>query len=208
MKVGRNLDDDIRRVGVVREAIGPHRRLMIDANQAWDVDQAINWLRELQFARSWFIEETTNPDDIEGHLKIRDAVSPMLVATGEMCRNRIMFKQFIARGAADILQLDASRLGGLNEILAVQIMAARHDLPVCPHAGGVGLCEYGQHLALIDYLAISYSQENCMAEYVDHLHEHFLEPCSVIGSAYLAPKKPGFSITMRPKSLAQYQFHG
>jgi L-fuconate dehydratase len=119
-----------------------------------------------------------------------------------------MFKQFISRGALDIVQLDASRLGGINEILAVMVMAARHDLPVCPHAGGVGLCEYVQHLAMIDYLAVSGSQVNRMAEYVDHLHEHFLEPCAVIGSAYLPPKQPGFSITMRPESLAQYAFRG
>jgi L-fuconate dehydratase len=208
MKVGRRLEDDIRRLAIVREVIGPHRRLMIDANQAWEVEQAVAWLKELQFARPWFIEEPTSPDDIEGHRRIRDAVSPIMVATGEMCQNRIMFKQFISRGALDIVQLDASRLGGVNEILAVMIMAARHDLPVCPHAGGVGLCEYVQHLAMIDYLAISGSQVNRMAEYVDHLHEHFLEPCAVIGSAYLPPKQPGFSIMMRPESLAEYAFQG
>ncbi|GAB0117649.1 enolase C-terminal domain-like protein [Acidisoma sp. 7E03] len=204
MKVGRRLEDDIRRLAIVREVIGPHRRLMIDANQVWEVDQAITWLKGLQFSNPWFIEEPTSPDDIEGHRKIRDAVAPIMVATGEMCQNRIMFKQFIQRGAIDIVQLDTSRLGGINEILAVMVMAARHDLPVCPHAGGVGLCEYVQHLAMFDYLAISCSFENRMAEYVDFLHEHFLEPCTVIGSAYLAPKRAGFSITMRPESLEQY----
>jgi L-fuconate dehydratase len=208
LKVGRSLDDDIRRISLVRNAIGPHRRLMIDANQVWDVDEAILWLRELAFAKPWFIEEPTNPDDIEGHRKIRDAIAPMLVATGEMCQNRVMFKQFIARGALDIVQLDTSRLGGVNEILAVLVMAARYDLPVLPHAGGVGLCEYVQHLSMLDYVAISATQQNRPAEYVDFLHEHFVEPCTIIGAAYLPPKLPGFSIEMRPESLAAYEFHG
>jgi L-fuconate dehydratase len=181
---------------------------MIDANQVWEVDQAIEWLRELQFAKPWFIEEPTNPDDIEGHRKIRDAIAPMLVATGEMCQNRIMFKQFISRNAVDIIQLDTSRLGGINEILAVMVMAARYDIPILPHAGGVGLCEYVQHLSMIDFAAISGTLENRPAEYVDFLHEHFLEPCTTVGAAYLAPKRPGFSITMRPESLEQYEYRG
>lgn len=206
LKVGRSLDDDIRRISLVRDAIGPHRRLMIDANQVWEVDEAILWLRELAFAKPWFIEEPTNPDDIEGHRKIRDAIAPMLVATGEMCQNRVMFKQFIARGALDIVQLDTSRLGGVNEILAVLVMSARYDLPVLPHAGGVGLCEYVQHLSMLDYVSISGTQQNRPAEYVDFLHEHFVDPCTIIGAAYLPPKRPGFSIEMRPESLAAYEF--
>jgi L-fuconate dehydratase len=208
LKVGRDLDDDIRRLTIVREVMGPDRRLMIDANQVWEVDQAIGWLGQLQFARPWFIEEPTSPDDVEGHRAIRDAVAPMLIATGEMCQNRILFKQFMMRGAIDIVQIDSCRLGGVNEILAVQLMAARYGLPVCPHAGGVGLCEYVQHLSMIDYLAISGTMQDRVIEYVDHLHEHFLDPCEVLGAAYLAPKQPGFSITMRPESLAQYEYHG
>jgi L-fuconate dehydratase len=208
LKVGRDLADDIRRLTIVREVMGPDRRLMIDANQVWEVDQAIDWLGQLKFANPWFIEEPTSPDDVEGHRKIRDAVAPMLIATGEMCQNRILFKQFIMRGAIDIVQIDSCRLGGVNEILAVMLMAARYDLPVCPHAGGVGLCEYVQHLSMIDYLAISGTMQDRVIEYVDHLHEHFLDPCEVIGAAYLPPKQPGFSITMRPESLAQYEYHG
>jgi L-fuconate dehydratase len=208
LKVGRDRDDDIRRLTIVREVMGPDRRLMIDANQVWEVDQAIDWLGALKFANPWFIEEPTSPDDVEGHRKIRDAVAPMLIATGEMCQNRILFKQFIMRGAIDIVQIDSCRLGGVNEILAVMLMAARYDLPVCPHAGGVGLCEYVQHLSMIDYLAISGTMQDRVIEYVDHLHEHFLDPCEVRGAAYLPPKEPGFSITMRPESLAQYEFRG
>jgi L-fuconate dehydratase len=207
LKVGRDLDDDIRRLSIVREVMGPDRRLMIDANQVWEVDQAIGWLGALKFANPWFIEEPTSPDDVEGHRTIRDAVAPMLIATGEMCQNRILFKQFIMRGAIDIVQIDSCRLGGVNEILAVMLMAARYDLPVCPHAGGVGLCEYVQHLSMIDYLAISGTMQDRVIEYVDHLHEHFLDPCEVLGAVYLPPKQPGFSITMRPESLVQYEFH-
>jgi L-fuconate dehydratase len=205
-KVGRDLDDDIRRLTIVREVIGPDRRLMIDANQVWEVDQAITWLAKLGFSKPWFIEEPTSPDDVEGHRKIRGAVAPMLIATGEMCQNRILFKQFIMRGAIDIVQIDSCRLGGVNEVLAVMLMASRYNLPVCPHAGGVGLCEYVQHLSMIDYLAISGSQEDRVIEYVDHLHEHFVDPCVVRGAAYLPPQAPGFSITMKPQSLAQYEY--
>ncbi len=188
--------------------MGPDRRLMIDANQVWEVDEAIGWLDRLKFANPWFIEEPTSPDDVEGHRKIRAGASPILVATGEMCQNRILFKQFITRGAIDIVQIDSCRLGGVNEILAVMLMAARHSLPVCPHAGGVGLCEYVQHLSMIDYLAISGTMRDRVIEYVDHLHEHFIDPCEVRGAAYLAPKAPGYSITMRAQSLAQYEFRG
>ena len=208
LKVGRDLEDDIRRVRIAREAIGPDRRLMIDANQVWEVDDAIPWIRALAFARPWFIEEPTSPDDIEGHRRIREAVAPVKVATGEMCQNRILFKQFIMRGAIDVVQIDACRLGGVNEVLAVMLMAAKYNLPVCPHAGGVGLCEYVQHLSMIDYLCIAGSHEGRVIEYVDHLHEHFLHPCAIRGAAYMPPQAPGYSIEMRPDSREQFRYRG
>ena len=208
LKVGRDLADDIRRVRIAREVLGPDRQLMIDANQIWEVGQAIEWVRALAFAKPWFIEEPTSPDDVEGHRRIREAVAPVKVATGEMCQNRILFKQFIMRGAIDIVQIDACRLGGVNEVLAVLLMAAKHGVPVCPHAGGVGLCEYVQHLAMIDYACVAGSREGRVVEYVDHLHEHFVDPCVVRGAAYMPPVAPGFSITMKPASLAQYTHQG
>ncbi|MBS0971441.1 L-fuconate dehydratase [Nissabacter archeti] len=208
LKVGRDLEDDIRRVRIAREVIGPDRQLMIDANQVWEVDEAIDWVNKLAFARPWFIEEPTSPDDIEGHRKIREAVAPVKVATGEMCQNRIMFKQFIMRGAIDVVQIDACRMGGVNEVLAVMLMAARYNLPVCPHAGGVGLCEYVQHLSMIDYLCIAGTHEGRVIEYVDHLHEHFVTPCEIRGAAYMPPHAPGFSIEMHAASLDQYRFRG
>jgi len=201
LKVGRDLEDDRRRLRVAREVLGPDRQLMIDANQVWEVDQAIAWVRELAFAKPWFIEEPTSPDDVEGHRAIRAAIAPVKVATGEMCQNRILFKQFIMRGAIDVVQIDACRLGGVNEVLAVLLMAAKHGLPVCPHAGGVGLCEYVQHLAMIDYLCMAGTWDGRVAEYVDHLHEHFVDPCRVERAAYVAPTAPGYSITMKPASL-------
>lgn len=181
---------------------------MIDANQVWDVPEAIDWLHDLAFAKPWFIEEPTSPDDVEGHLAIRKAVLPMKVATGEMCQNRILFKQFIMRGAIDVVQIDSCRLGGVNEILAVMLMAAKYGLPICPHAGGVGLCEYVQHLSMIDYLCIAGTRQGRVIEYVDHLHEHFVDPCVVQGAAYMPPTAPGFSITMKPESLAHYTYKG
>ncbi|WP_010463968.1 L-fuconate dehydratase [Acidovorax radicis] len=209
LKVGRDLQDDIRRVRVAREVLGPDRKLMIDANQVWEVGQAIDWLQELAFAKPWFIEEPTSPDDIEGHRRIREAVKDsMQVATGEMCQNRIMFKQLIMRGAIDVVQIDACRLGGVNEVLAVMLMAAKYGLKVCPHAGGVGLCEYVQHLSMIDYLCIAGTKEGRVIEYVDHLHEHFVDPCVMRGAAYMPPQRPGYSIEMKPESLAQYQYRG
>jgi L-fuconate dehydratase len=209
LKVGRDLQDDIRRLTVAREVLGPDRHLMIDANQVWEVDQAIDWVKQLAFAKPWFIEEPTSPDDVEGHRKIREGIAPAVkVATGEMCQNRIMFKQFIMRGAIDVVQIDSCRLGGVNEILAVLLMAAKYKLPVCPHAGGVGLCEYVQHLSMIDYLCISGTREGRVIEYVDHLHEHFVEPCVVRDAAYMPPTGAGFSITMKPESLERYRFRG
>ena len=208
MKVGRDLDDDIRRLRIAREVIGPDRYLMIDANQVWEVGVAIDWVRKLAFARPFFIEEPTSPDDIEGHRKIRAAVAPIRVATGEMCQNRIIFKQMIAGGAIDIVQIDACRMGGLNEVLAVLLLAAKYGLPVWPHAGGVGLCEYVQHLSMIDFVAVSGSMEGRVIEYVDHLHEHFLDPCVIRNAAYMPPTRPGFSIEMKAASIAGHDFVG
>jgi L-fuconate dehydratase len=206
LKVGRDLDDDIRRLRIARDVIGPDRRLMIDANQIWEVGEAIEWVNTLAFAKPWFIEEPTSPDDVEGHRRIREAIAPVQVATGEMCQNRIMFKQFITRGAIDVVQIDACRLGGVNEVLAVLLLAAKYNVPVCPHAGGVGLCEYVQHLAMIDYVCIAGTRDGRVVEYVDHLHEHFIDPCIIRDAAYRPPEAPGFSITMRPESIERYCF--
>ncbi|WP_105381400.1 L-fuconate dehydratase [Neorhizobium alkalisoli] len=208
MKVGRDLEDDIRRLTIAREVIGPDRYLMIDANQVWEVGQAIDWVKKLAFAKPFFIEEPTSPDDIAGHRKIREAIGPVKVATGEMCQNRIMFKQFIAEGAIDIVQIDSCRMGGLNEVLAVLLVAAKYNLPVWPHAGGVGLCEYVQHLSMIDYVAVSGTKDGRVIEYVDHLHEHFVDPCIIRNAAYMPPSQPGFSIEMKPQSIADYTFKG
>ena len=208
MKVGRDKADDIRRLTIAREVLGPDRHLMIDANQVWEVDQAVAWVNDLAFCKPWFIEEPTSPDDIEGHRKIREGVAPVKVATGEMCQNRIIFKQLIMRGAIDVVQIDSCRLGGVNEILAVMLMAAKYQLPVCPHAGGVGLCEYVQHLSMIDYLCIAGTREGRVIEYVDHLHEHFIDPCVIRNAAYMPPTLPGFSIEMKPQSLVDYAFGG
>jgi L-fuconate dehydratase len=208
MKVGRDLQDDVRRLTIARDEVGPEVNLMIDANQVWEVDQAIDWVRQLAFVNPWFIEEPTSPDDVAGHRKIRQGVTPVQVATGEMCQNRILFKQFIMEGAIDVVQIDACRLGGLNEVLAVMLMAAKYGLKVCPHAGGVGLCEYVQHMSMIDYLCIAGTREGRVIEFVDHLHEHFLNPCVIRNAAYMPPTAPGFSIQMRPQSLETYRFRG
>ncbi|MCB4768367.1 L-fuconate dehydratase [Ancylobacter sp. Lp-2] len=206
MKVGRDLEDDIRRLTIAREVIGPDRYLMIDANQVWEVGQAIDWVKQLAFAKPFFIEEPTSPDDVAGHRKIREAIAPVKVATGEMCQNRIMFKQFIAEGAIDVVQIDSCRMGGLNEVLAVLLVAAKYDLPVWPHAGGVGLCEYVQHLSMIDYVAVSGTKDGRVIEFVDHLHEHFLDPCVIENAAYMPPKNPGFSIEMKPETLEAFAY--
>lgn len=208
MKVGRDLDDDIRRLEIVRSIMGPDRYLMIDANQVWEVDQAVEWVNQLKRFNPYFIEEPTSPDDVEGHRKIRDAIAPVKVATGEMCQNRILFKQFITRDAIDVVQIDACRIGGLNEVLSVLLMAAKYGKPVWPHAGGVGLCEYVQHLSMIDYLAVSGSKDSRVIEFVDHLHEHFLDPCTIKNAAYMPPERAGFSIEMKPDSIAQNTFAG
>jgi len=208
MKVGRDLEDDIRRLTIAREVIGPDRYLMIDANQVWEVGQAVEWLKKLAFCKPFFIEEPTSPDDVAGHRTIRQAVAPIKVATGEMCQNRIMFKQFIAGGAIDIVQIDSCRMGGLNEVLSVLLLAAKYELPVWPHAGGVGLCEYVQHLSMIDYVAVSGTKAGRVIEYVDHLHEHFIEPTVIRNAAYMPPQAPGFSIEMKPDSIAANTFKG
>lgn len=204
MKVGQDLEEDIARLKIVREVIGEDRTLMVDANQVWEVDQAIEWVNALAPFRPYFIEEPTSPDDVAGHRKIREAVGPVKIATGEMCQNRILFKQFIAGGAIDIVQIDACRIGGLNEVLSVLLMAAKFGLPVWPHAGGVGLCEYVQHLSMIDYLVVSGTKEGRVIEYVDHLHEHFIDPCTIKNAAYMPPKRAGFSIEMKSETLHNY----
>ncbi|MEO0497967.1 MAG: L-fuconate dehydratase [Pseudomonadota bacterium] len=205
-KVGRNLDDDIKRLTIAREELGEDMNIMIDANQVWDVEQAIDWVRKLSFARPFFIEEPTSPDDVLGHKAIRQGVAPVKVATGEMCQNRVMFKQFITTGAIDVVQIDSCRMGGLNEVLAVMLMAAKYELPVWPHAGGVGLCEYVQHMSMIDYVAICGEKDSRRIEFVDHLHEHFINPCQVQNGVYMAPDAPGFSIEMKPASIVHYEF--
>jgi len=206
MKVGQNIEDDVRRARIVREEIGPDRRLMMDANQVWDVGEAIANLEHLVEFDPYWIEEPTSPDDVLGHATIARAISPIKVATGEHCQNRVLFKQLFQANAIGFCQLDACRLGGLNEVLAVLLMAAKFGVPVCPHAGGVGLCEYVQHVSLFDYIAVSGSLENRVLEYVEHLHEHFLDPVRIRNGRYVAPQAPGYSITMRPESLHEFEY--
>jgi L-fuconate dehydratase len=206
LKVGRDLDEDRRRCALVRETIGWDAGLMLDANQIWDVDVAIAWIQELAEFQPMWVEEPTSPDDILGHQRIRNAVAPIGIATGEMAQNRITFKQLLQAGALDYCQIDACRLGGVNEALAVMLLAAKFDVPVCPHAGGVGLCEYVQHLAMIDHICVSGKLEGRVLEYVDHLHEHFKTPVEVLGGAYVVPEAPGYSITMHETSVRQYRY--
>ena len=206
LKVGKDLKDDMRRLEIARTTLGPNIKIMIDANQVWEVDQAIKWMKSLAEFDPYFIEEPTSPDDIIGHKKIKDAIYPIKVATGEAVQNRVIFKQLISEKAIDIVQVDACRMGGLNEVLAVQLMASKQGLPVWPHAGGVGLCEYSQHLAMIDYLCISGRRDEQVIEYVDHLHEHFLNPCQIKNAAYMLPKESGFSVEMKPSTLVSNLF--
>ncbi len=206
MKIGGSLADDINRLEILRRVIGPDHMVLIDANQVWETQQAIDWVKALSRFNPYFIEEPTSPDDVEAHRTIREAVAPIKVATGEMCQNRIVFKQFITRGALDIAQVDACRLGGLNEVFSVMVMAAKYGVPVWPHAGGVGLCEYVQHHSMIDYLVISGTKEERALEYVDHLHEHFVDPCVIRNACYMPPSRPGFSIEMKAASIAGNQF--
>ncbi len=206
IKVGSDLHDDVRRATIIREEIGDDLKLMMDANQKWDVDEAIAQMAVLKRFDPWWIEEPTSPDDILGHAKIARAVHPIKVATGEHCQNRVMFKQLLQAGAIGICQIDSCRVGGVNEILAILLMAAKFRVPVCPHAGGVGLCEYVQHLSMIDFIAISGSMEDRIIEYVDHLHEHFLDPVVISNGAYMPPMMPGYSITMKESSLEAFRF--
>lgn len=205
-KVGGDINDDLRRAAILREEIGWNRKLMMDANQVWEVDEAIVNMRRLAQFDPWWIEEPTSPDDILGHAAIRRRIAPIGVATGEHCHNRVMFKQLLQAGAIDFCQVDAARLGGLNEVLVVLLMAAKFGVPVCPHAGGVGLCEYVQHVSLFDYIAVSASLENRVLEYVDHLHEHFVDPVVIRKGHYMPPQRPGYSVEMHAGTLAQFEF--
>ena len=206
MKVGGKIEDDIRRASIMRNAIGPDRKLMFDANQNWDVEQAIENMKSLARFDPLWIEEPTSPDDVLGHQKISKEISPIGVATGEHCQNRVIFKQFFQAGGLQFCQLDSCRLGGVNEVLSVLLMAAKFNIPVCPHAGGVGLCEYVQHISIFDYICVSASLENRILEYVDHLHEHFEYPVVIKNGRYIPPKDPGYSITMKGESLKKFEF--
>ncbi len=207
-KVGGNVEDDAKRARVIREEIGPDRKLMMDANQVWDVDEAISNIELLAEFEPWWIEEPTSPDDILGHARIAEAAAAhgVGVATGEHCQNRIVFKQLMQANAISFCQIDACRLGGVNEAVAVLLMAAKFGVPVCPHAGGVGLCEYVQHLSIFDYIRVGASLENRVLEYVDHLHEHFLNPVEINRGRYMPPESPGYSIEMKPASLDEFEF--
>jgi L-fuconate dehydratase len=206
LKVGGELDSDLRRARLLRETIGPELRLMLDANQVWGIEQAIHAMAALAEVNPWWIEEPTSPDDVLGHQRIRNAIKPIGVATGEHVQNRVMFKQLMQAGAIDFCQVDSCRLGGVNEVLAVLLLAAKFGIPVCPHAGGVGLCEYVQHLAIFDYIAVSGELENRACEFVDHLHEHFVHAARVVKGRYLVPTAAGYSAEMRPESLAAFAY--
>lgn len=206
MKVGNDLEHDRARARLLRDVLGPERKLMMDANQRWDVPEAIAWMRQLAEFDPWWIEEPTHPDDVLGHKAIAEAIAPIGVATGEHCANRVVFKQLLQSGAIRFCQIDACRLGGVNEVLAVLLLAAKFGVPVCPHAGGVGLCEYVQHLSMFDYIAVSGTMEHRMIEHVDHLHEHFVDPVTVRGARYFPPQRPGYSIEMKRESLEQYRY--
>ena len=206
MKVGQDVAGDARRAKLIRSTLGPGGVLMMDANQFWGVDEAIAAMRVLGEFDPWWIEEPTSPDDVLGHATIRRAIAPIRVATGEHVQNRVIFKQLFQAEAIDVCQLDACRVGGVNEAVAVILLAARFGVPICPHAGGVGLCEYVQHLAMFDYIAVSGSLENRVVEWVDHLHEHFRDPALVVGGSYVAPSAPGYSAEMLAASLDHYEF--
>lgn len=206
MKVGADIEQDMRRAEIIREEIGYDLKLMMDANQRWEVDEAIQNMKLLAKYKPWWIEEPTSPDDILGHLAIKQAVAPIKVATGEHCQNRVMFKQFMQSGAIDICQIDSCRVGGVNEILSIMLMAAKYNIPICPHAGGVGLCEHVQHLSMIDFICISGTLENRIIEYVDHLHQHFIDPVIIKNGNYMPPVAPGYSIAIKPNSLRDHSY--
>jgi L-fuconate dehydratase len=206
MKVGGDIDDDVRRAGIIRAEIGPDALLMMDANQVWDVDEAIANMGRLAAADPYWIEEPTHADDVLGHARIQRAVAPVRVATGEVAANRVIFKQLLQAEAIGVMQIDACRVSGVGEVLAELLMAAKFGVPVCPHAGGVGLCELVQHLAAFDYLRVGTSLDGRMVEYVDHLHEHFTDPVRTRHGRYLLPEEPGYSATMKPESIAEFSF--
>jgi L-fuconate dehydratase len=206
LKVGAVLEDDLRRMRIARDEVGPDIRIAVDANQRWDVPVAIEWVRALAPYDVWWVEEPTSPDDVVGHAAIARAIAPTPVATGEHVPNRVVFKQLLQLGAVSYVQLDAARVAGVNENVAILLLAAKFGVPVCPHAGGVGLCELVQHLSMFDFVAVSGSMENRVIEYVDHLHEHFVDPVRVERGRYLAPLAPGFSAAIRPQSLADYAY--
>jgi L-fuconate dehydratase len=208
MKVGADLQDDLRRAQIIREEIGEDALLMMDANQAWEVPEAIHNMRALARFNPYWIEEPTSPDDVLGHKAIADSIRPVRVATGEQCQNRVIFKQLITSKAIDVCQIDSCRVAGVNENLSILLMAAKYGIPVCPHAGGVGLCECVQHLSMFDYVAVTGTMEARMIEYVDHLHEHFLDPVVIRNGHYLVPEKPGYSIEMKAQSLHDYAYPG
>ncbi|XP_067257628.1 mitochondrial enolase superfamily member 1 [Chanodichthys erythropterus] len=208
VKVGADLQDDIRRCSLIRKLIGPDKTLMIDANQRWDVNEAVTWVTKLAEFHPLWIEEPTSPDDILGHASISKALAPfgIGVATGEQCHNRVMFKQFLQASALQFVQIDSCRVGSVNENLAIILMAAKFNVPVCPHAGGVGLCELVQHLILFDYISVSASLSNRMCEFVDHLHEHFKSPTNIRNAHYIPPMDPGFSCEMLEESVKKHQY--
>ncbi|GGA57720.1 L-fuconate dehydratase [Edaphobacter acidisoli] len=206
LKVGGEPADDLRRGHIIREEIGWTNKMMVDANQKWGVLEAIERTRQLAELKPWWMEEPTSPDDILGHARIRHEVPQVRIATGEHVHNRIMFKQMLQAGAIDVLQLDSCRVAGVNENLAILLMAAKFNVPVCPHAGGVGLCEYVQHLSAFDYLSVSTSLEDRVIEFVDHLHEHFLTPVHIRQGHYLLPMEPGYSIQIKQDSLTQFAY--
>ncbi len=206
LKVGGDLRDDARRLQIARDAVGPEVKIAIDANQVWGVAKAIEWVGELAQFDPFWIEEPTSPDDVLGHARIRAGIAPVLVATGEHTHSRVMFKQLLQAEGVDIINLDACRVAGVNENVAILLLAAKFGIPVCPHAGGVGLCELVQHLALFDFVAVSGSREGRVIEYVDHLHEHFVDPVVVEDGRYLAPRAPGFGAQMTDATLAEYEF--
>ncbi|WP_175910241.1 enolase C-terminal domain-like protein [Burkholderia sp. BCC1640] len=205
-KVGADLEQDVRRARILREELGWERKLMMDANQNWGVDEAVANMRVLARFDPWWIEEPTSPDDILGHAAIRQRIGPIGVATGEHAHNRVMFKQFFQAGALDFCQLDPARLGGLNEVLAVVLTAAKFGVPVCPHGGGVGLCQYSQNIVMFDYIAVSGSLERRVLEYVDHLHEHFEAPIVIRRGRYMPQEAPGYGVTMKPASLDAFAY--
>jgi L-fuconate dehydratase len=208
LKVGADLDDDIRRMQLAREAVGPEIRIAVDANQRWDVPEAITWIEALTPYDVYWVEEPTSPDDILGHATIARAIAPIKVATGEHVQNRVVFKQLLQAGSLSVLQLDSARVAGVNENIANLLLAAKFGVPVCPHAGGVGLCELVQHLSMFDYVAVSGSMQDRVIEYVDHLHEHFLDPVVIRDGHYLAPVRPGFGAEMDAETLTDFRYPG